>query len=90
MEAPARATTFARRLVKLDMIGLVNLVLGEKVVPELIQKAASPEAMASEMVKYLCDDSYYSGVRAKLGQLPEILGGTGASRRAAEIVSSYL
>ena len=80
----------ARRLVKLDMIGLVNLVLGEKVVPELIQNAATPEAMASEMAKYLRDASYYSGVQAKLGRLPEILGGTGASGRAAEIVSRYL
>jgi lipid-A-disaccharide synthase len=80
----------ARRLVKVDMIGLVNLVLGEKVVPELIQNAASPEAMVSEMAKYLCDDSHYSGVQAKLGHLPQILGGTGASGRAAEIVSSYL
>ncbi|HUV31601.1 MAG TPA: lipid-A-disaccharide synthase [Acidobacteriota bacterium] len=80
----------ARRLVKLDMIGLVNLVLGEKVVPELVQGAATPERMAVELERLLTDDACRSGVCANLNRLPALLGGEGASQRVAEIVGSYI
>ncbi|HWR82922.1 MAG TPA: lipid-A-disaccharide synthase, partial [Candidatus Deferrimicrobium sp.] len=42
----------ARRLVRLDNIALANLVLGEKVVPELIQSQAYPERILSELSKF--------------------------------------
>ena len=80
----------ARSLVKLDMIGLVNLVQEKKVVPELIQGKATPRNMAAELEKYLSDPAFVEGVKRKLDRTPDILGGPGASRRAAEIISEYL
>jgi lipid-A-disaccharide synthase len=80
----------ARLLVKLEMIALANLVLGEKVIPEFIQRRATPQRMAAELERYLIDESYRQAVMAKLSQLPDRLGGAGASRRAAERVSEYL
>jgi len=80
----------ARNLVKLDMIGLVNLVQGEKVVPELIQGEANPRNMAAALEKYLTDVAYTGRVKLKLDRTPDILGGPGASRRTAEIISEYL
>ena len=39
----------AKRLLKIDTIGLANLVLGEKVVPELIQQDVSEQRILSEL-----------------------------------------
>ena len=80
----------ARRLVKLDTIGLVNLVLGEKVVPELIQHEANPQKIAAELDKFIMQKSYCDGVTAKLKRVPEILGGKGASERTARLLLEYL
>ena len=45
----------ARRLVTLDTIGMVNLIAGEKIVPELVQDAFTPDAVAREAVSMLTD-----------------------------------
>jgi len=80
----------AKRLVTLDKIALVNLVLGGKVVPELIQSQATSANMATEVGRYITDSSHYEKVKETLSRVPQILGGTGASKRAADIVGSYL
>ncbi|MBP7570150.1 MAG: lipid-A-disaccharide synthase [Acidobacteria bacterium] len=75
-----------RRFVHLDTFAMVNLVAGERVVPELIQEAFTPLAVADEALRLLRDgearDRALRGVRA----VKEKLGGPGASRRAAEAV----
>jgi lipid-A-disaccharide synthase len=80
----------ARRLVKLDMIGLANLVMGDRVVPELIQQEATPQRMATEIEKYLTGDSYRSSVIEELHTIPGRLGGGGASEKAADIIGRFL
>lgn len=80
----------ARRLVTLENIGLVNLVLGETVVPELIQGDASASKMATALERFVSDDNYRDNVVAKLRQLPNVLGGTADSQIAAESVAGYL
>src|SRR5262249_46753969 len=42
-----------RRMVTVDAIGMVNLIAGEKIVPELIQDAFTPEAVAAEALSML-------------------------------------
>ena len=73
----------ARRLIKVDQIALVNLVLAQKCVPELIQHAATPRRMVGELEKLWKDETLYETVRGKLNGLPQLLGGKGASARAA-------
>ncbi len=80
----------ARRLVKIDRIGLVNLVLGEKVVPELIQGDAGPINMGAALARYREDSGYRAGVKERLDTVAGLLGGTGASGRAARWVAKYL
>ena len=80
----------ARRVITLDKIGLVNLVLGERVVPELIQYQATPEAIASELGRYHADAEYCRQVHRRLLEVPSKLGGNGASDRAAEQIGRYL
>lgn len=80
----------ARRLVKLDSIALVNLALGQQVVPELIQHQARPKNIAHELERYFVDRPYRDGVVQSLHQLSNRLGGTGSSARVAEILQEYL
>lgn len=76
----------ARSLVRLDKIGLVNIVLGDKIVPELIQQRATARNICRELDRYLLDQEHYETVKGKLSTVPSLLGGTGASRRAAESI----
>jgi lipid-A-disaccharide synthase len=75
-----------RRLVKVDTFGMVNLIAGTRLVPELIQDACTPEAIAREAVSMLTDPERASTIRAGLADVRRRLGGPGASRRAAEAI----
>ncbi|CAM2008083.1 lipid-A-disaccharide synthase [Acanthopleuribacter pedis] len=80
----------AKRLVQLDNIALVNIVLGRRVVPELIQDAFNPDTIWTELEPLLEDAAHRREVEAELARLPEALGGGGAANRAAAVVKDYL
>ncbi len=75
-----------RRLVTIGMIGMVNLIAGEKIVPEFLQDAFTPEAVAREAISLLTDRARAAEVKAGLARVRERLGGSGASRRAAQAI----
>jgi lipid-A-disaccharide synthase len=75
-----------RRLVTLEAIGMVNLIAGERIVPELVQDAFTPEAVAREAISMLTDRGRAARIRAGLAMVRARLGGPGASRRAAEAI----
>jgi lipid-A-disaccharide synthase len=77
-----------RRLVTVESVGMVNLIAGEKIVPELIQNGFTPSAVAAEAVSMLTDRERATRIRAGLARVREKLGGAGASRRAAEAILS--
>jgi lipid-A-disaccharide synthase len=72
--------------VKVDTYAMANLVAGRRVVPELIQDAFTPEAVAGEALKVLTDPAHAERVRADLREVRLRLGTPGASRRAAAAV----
>ncbi len=78
--------TIVRRMVRVPAIGMVNLIAGEKIVPELIQDAFTPEAVAAEAVSMLTDAGRVARVRQGLARVRSRLGPPGASRRAAESI----
>jgi len=75
-----------RRLVKVEAIGMANLIAGERIVPELVQDAFTPEAVAAEAISMLTDRERAARIRAGLAKVRARLGGPGASRRAAEAI----
>jgi lipid-A-disaccharide synthase len=76
----------ARRIVTLDTIGMVNLIAGERIAPELVQDAFTPEAVAREAVSMLTDRDRAARIRSALAGVRARLGGPGGSRRAAEAI----
>ena len=75
-----------RRLLKIDTFGMVNLIAGSRIVPELIQDAFTPQAVAAEAVSMLTDPARAAQIRQGLRDVRQRLGGGGASRRAAEAI----
>ena len=76
----------ARLLIRVPWIGLVNLVAGRSVVPELIQEAATARRAYEEAVRILEDPAIYDEMKRSLGTVKAQLGAPGASTRAAEVV----
>ena len=76
----------ARRFVRVETYGMVNLVAGRTVVPELIQDALTPQAMAREVVSLVRDAARRDAMRRDLADVRTRLGGPGASARAAKAV----
>ncbi|MBN2190892.1 MAG: lipid-A-disaccharide synthase [Candidatus Aureabacteria bacterium] len=74
-----------KKLIKIPYIGLANVVLEEKVVPELIQNDANPEEIAKQVSCIMANKDKYMEIKNKLGRIKELLGAPGASERAAEI-----
>jgi lipid-A-disaccharide synthase len=72
--------------VRVDTYGMVNLVAGRRIMPELIQDAFTPEAVAREALRVLQDSAAAAAARSALADVRRKLGGPGASRRAAEAV----
>ena len=73
-----------RRFVRVNAFGMVNLVAEKKIVPEFLQQAFTPKAVADEAVRFLTDEPHAARTRAELRAVREKLGGRGASRRAAK------
>ncbi len=82
--------SLGRRFVKVDTYAMVNLIAGERIVPELIQDAFTPDAVAQEAVSLLTDPVRAATMRAGLAAVRTRLGGPGASRRAANAIVNRL
>ncbi|MCX6552022.1 MAG: lipid-A-disaccharide synthase [Acidobacteria bacterium] len=72
--------------VKVDTYGMVNLVAGERIAPELIQDDFTPATVSAETVRFFADTEYAARTRTALARVRAKLGSGGASRRAAEHV----
>ncbi|OGP72763.1 MAG: lipid-A-disaccharide synthase [Deltaproteobacteria bacterium RBG_16_50_11] len=79
-----------RALVSVDSIGLVNLVAGKKVAPELIQKEVHPQRIAEEAFRILRNPILQKQMTEAMGEVRKRLGKPGAADRAARIALSLL
>lgn len=79
-----------RLMIKVDRIGLVNLVAGKKIVPELIQKDACPRRISEEALYILKNPHIYRKIKEELSEIRLRLGEPGASERAARIITTLL
>jgi lipid-A-disaccharide synthase len=72
-----------RLLVRVPHIGLVNIVCGREIVPELIQYEVTVSNLVRELRTMLCDENRARKMRADLAQVRQALGTPGASARVA-------
>jgi lipid-A-disaccharide synthase len=81
--------SLGRLLVKLNYIGLANIVAGTLVAPELLQNAFKPE-VAAELLSGLLIPETNRQTRKKMEVVHEKLGDAGASTAAALKIIHYL
>jgi lipid-A-disaccharide synthase len=86
------ATTafIARRMVRTPFFSMVNLIAGRRVVPELIQEAFTPEAVAAEARRLLGSAEEREIMRNDLAEVKRKLGPGGAIEKAAGIIAGML
>ncbi len=77
-----------RPLIRLDTFGMVNLIAGRTVAPELMQRDATGERIASEVRALLSDQARMDEMRRGLGEVRERLraGGSSGAQTAARAV----
>lgn len=80
---------FAKRLIKVKYISLVNLVMDKLVVKELIQHDLTEENLLKELTSLLKDETARQHLLADYAALWHKLGEKDASKRAAEVIVDY-
>ncbi|MFH1009948.1 MAG: lipid-A-disaccharide synthase [bacterium] len=77
-------------VVKVPYIAMPNILAGEKVVTELVQRDATAERLASETVPFLLDSKAVESFRKRLKPVREALGVPGAAQRVADIAAKLI
>jgi lipid-A-disaccharide synthase len=82
--------SIAKKLVNIKYISLVNLILDKPAVKELVQSDFTSENICNELTLLLTNESYRQQQITAYKNLYNLLGGIGASDRAAELIYSDL
>jgi lipid-A-disaccharide synthase len=80
-----------RPLIHLDTFGMVNLIAGRRVVPELMQRDATGEKIAAEVSAVLSDPARLGRMKQDLQRVREVLaagGGSAADRAARSLMEA--
>jgi lipid-A-disaccharide synthase len=80
MEIEAKITK-----VRPEHFGLPNILADRRIVPELVQHEASPEALAGHTIRFIRDPAARGEVKAALAEIRKSLGESGASERTAKM-----
>lgn len=73
------------RMLRIPWVALPNILAGERLVPELLQEAASPAALAGELLGLLADAGRCAALQRRFGEIHRELR-CGAAGRAATAV----
>ncbi|HEV8538099.1 MAG TPA: lipid-A-disaccharide synthase [Bacteroidota bacterium] len=77
-----------RLLLRIKDIGLVNIVAGRRIVPELLQSRVTPQRLAAKASEMLAAEERQSEIAEALAIVREKLGTPGASARVVESILS--
>jgi len=80
----------AKILVKIELIGLVNILAGSEVVEEFVQADAEPKAVSDALRRFIESPEKCGELQQKLAETTAKLGGPGAHERAAKVVAGWL
>ena len=75
-----------KMLIRIPHFGLVNIVKGEKIVPEFLQFEATPSRIAKEALNILADENRIKTMQKGFSEVKTKLGKEGASERTARAI----
>lgn len=79
-----------RPIVKVDKLGIVNILSGESIIKEFIQNDFTHDNLLLEVRRILTDEHYKEQIKEKLSRIWNMLGTEDASLNAAKIINSLL
>ena len=77
---------FGRSVVKIAYLGLVNIIAGRTVCPELIQEEATPDTLANETAKLMTDTPERRAMLEGYAEIRQLLGTKPAAENVAQIL----
>jgi lipid-A-disaccharide synthase len=87
----SRATWFLGKfLLKVRLFGIVNIILGEEVVPELFQDRMTPEAVSRMALRLMDDVWLQSRIRGNYEKLRRQLGSGKVAERVANVIADRI
>ena len=79
-----------RKLVKLELSGLPNVIAGRKIVPELLQDQVTAERITPIALELLQDPEKREAQQESLRWVYEQLGEPGAAKRTAQLILNHI
>ncbi len=79
-----------KMIIDVEFISLVNLIMGKEIVLELIQKECTVDKLETALKRLLHDNNYLQTLKSDYEELRAKLGGSGASGKAAGLISNFL
>jgi lipid-A-disaccharide synthase len=79
-----------KALLKVRLFGIVNIILGEEVVPELFQERMTPEAVSKITLRLMDDVWVQSRIRGNYEKLRRQLGSGNVSDRVVDAVAKLI
>ena len=87
----SRATWFLGKfLLKVRLFGIVNIILGEEVVPELFQDKMTPDEVSKTAIRLMDDVWLQSRIRGNYERLRRQLGTGNVAERVVEAISNVI
>jgi len=75
-----------QKMVKVEYAGMPNIIMNERLVPELLQKNLNAKNLINETKQFFNDVAHKTKILEGYKKIKESLGEKGASRRTAEII----
>lgn len=79
----------ARMVVKIEHIGLINILAKEEIIEEFIQSEADPCQVSRALQRFLSSPDDVRELQRRLAETVALLGGPGAHQRAAGAVARW-
>jgi len=79
-----------RKMLKVKHWGLVNILAGKEIVPELEQEEVNAVNISAHCVSILRSKQKRDSIKMKLSEVVSTLGGKGASQAAAKEIAEFL
>ena len=76
--------------MKVDFLGIVNVMAGREVVRELLQEKSTGPVIADELERLLSDDVVRNALQDDIARVVAMLGEGGSHERAASCVMAAL
>ncbi|MFN3530613.1 MAG: lipid-A-disaccharide synthase [Bacteroidia bacterium] len=77
-------------MAKVKYVSMVNLILNRLLVKEFLQSDCNARAISPELDRVLHQESYRAEIIAGYDELKTKIGSTGASKKAADLITNFL